>query len=61
MRRVCLVILAAVFFLPAGAQAATPKWLKTALSELPQLSVKAAAPMTGYSRAKFGPAWEVVM
>ncbi len=61
MRRVCLVILAAVFSVPAGAQAATtPKWLKKALSELPQLSVKAAAPMTGYSRAKFGPAWEDV-
>jgi hypothetical protein len=62
MRRVCLVILAMVLCLPVAGAAASgaPAWLKLALTDLPQLQVKPALPMTGYSRAKFGPAWEDV-
>jgi hypothetical protein len=60
MRRVaCLVALAASLCLPASGVAAsdTPAWLALAAKQLPQLKVKAAAPMTGYSREKFGSAW----
>jgi hypothetical protein len=63
MRRiVSLAAFAAILCLPAGAGAASgaPPWLKLAKTELPQLRVAPAAPMIGYSRAKFGPAWEDV-
>lgn len=62
-RTACLAALAAALCLPAaGAAAATraPGWLKLARTELPQLRVESPAPMTGYSRAKFGPAWSDV-
>src|SRR5438132_899860 len=61
-RAVCLIVLAAVWGLTAVGIAAssTPAWLKLAVKELPQLQVKAPAPMTGYSRAMFGPAWQDV-
>lgn len=57
-RSVCLAALSAILCLPAGAGAASgaPPWLKLAKTELPQLRVAPAAPMTGYSRTKFGPA-----
>ncbi|MEP7336079.1 MAG: HNH endonuclease family protein, partial [Actinomycetota bacterium] len=38
----------------------TPRWVGTAINRLAKLAVKPAAPMTGYSRAKFGPAWQDV-
>jgi hypothetical protein len=63
MRRACsLAALAAILCLPAGAAAVTraPGWLKLARTELPQLRIEAPGPMTGYSRAKFGPAWSDV-
>ena len=39
---------------------ATPRWVTTAKQRLAKLEVKQAGSMTGYSRAKFGPAWEDV-
>jgi Protein of unknown function (DUF1524) len=39
---------------------ATPKWVTTAKQRLTKLEVKQAGSMAGYSRAKFGPAWEDV-
>jgi hypothetical protein len=63
MRRTCCIAaLMAILSLPASAAATTgaPGWLKLARTELPQLRVKALAPMTGYSRARFGPAWSDV-
>jgi hypothetical protein len=63
MRRACsLAALVAILCLPASAAAVTraPGWLKLARTELPQLRVAMPAPMTGYSRAKFGPAWSDV-
>jgi hypothetical protein len=44
----------------ATAAPAVPSWLKLARAELPTLLVKPAAPMKGYARAKFGPAWQDV-
>lgn len=47
--------------LAATAQrAATPGWVTTAKQRLSKLDVKAAGSMTGYSRLKFGKAWEDV-
>jgi hypothetical protein len=57
-----LAACAALLCVPASAAATSgyPPWLKLATTELQQLRVEAAAPMTGYSRAKFGPAWSDV-
>jgi hypothetical protein len=63
MRRVAsLAILAAILCLPAAGHAATStkSWLSVADAQLPELQVEAPGPMTGYSRAKFGPAWHDV-
>jgi Protein of unknown function (DUF1524) len=43
----------------AGASAA-PRWVTTAKQRLARLEVKSAGLMSGYSRSKFGPAWEDV-
>jgi len=64
-RAVCFIALAAVLCLPAAAASgtsasSTSAWLKLAIKQLPLLQVKPAAPMTGYSRARFGPAWDDV-
>jgi hypothetical protein len=61
-RAACLAALTAILCLPASGAAAAgkPAWLKLALQELPQLRVQPAAAMTGYSRDRFGPAWEDV-
>ena len=40
-----------------SASTAPPRWVRTALRQLARLPVKAPVPMTGYSRARFGPAW----
>lgn len=37
-----------------------PGWLQSARLQLAHLPVRAAAPMTGYSREQFGPAWQDV-
>ena len=63
MRRVALLaILAAILCVPAAGSAATSakSWLSVAAAQLPELQVATAGPMTGYSRAKFGPAWQDV-
>ena len=55
-----IAVLAALALLPAAAsanRASTPAWVATAKQRLAKLDTKAAASMTGYSRAKFGPAW----
>jgi hypothetical protein len=39
---------------------ASPQWVTVAKQRLSQLEAKPSASMTGYSRAKFGPAWEDV-
>lgn len=39
---------------------ATPGWVATATERLSKLKVKTASSMSGYSRAKFGPAWQDV-
>lgn len=39
---------------------ATPAAAGTALAQLATLAVKGRAPMTGYSRAQFGPAWPTI-
>jgi hypothetical protein len=64
-RAVFFVALAAALCLPAAAASipsgpSTSAWLKLAIKQLPQLQVKPAASMTGYSRARFGPAWDDV-
>jgi hypothetical protein len=35
----------------------TPRWIRTAVNRLAKLPVEPAGTMTGYARAKFGPAW----
>ncbi len=40
--------------------AATPTWVKAAKQRLAKLDVKSASSMSGYSRARFGPAWQDV-
>jgi hypothetical protein len=57
-----VLALVAILCLPTAGAAATkkPAWLRLAVVQLPQLKVKAAAPMTGYSRDRFGPAWDDV-
>jgi hypothetical protein len=40
--------------------AATPKWVTTAKQRLARLDVREPGSMVGYSRAKFGRAWEDV-
>jgi len=37
-----------------------PRWVRTAVNRLAKLPVAPAGPMTGYSRAKFGRAWQDV-
>lgn len=39
---------------------AAPAWVTTATQRLSTLDVNSAGPMSGYSRAKFGPAWQDV-
>lgn len=39
---------------------ASPKWVKTAKTRLLKLDERAPASMSGYSRSRFGPAWEDV-
>jgi hypothetical protein len=51
---------ACLLSLPLGASAARPAWLSLALKQLSQLAVKPAGSMKGYSRARFGPAWQDV-
>ena len=63
--RVLAVALAAIAIvaLPAAATAqaaAPPAWVTTAKAQLAKLTVKPAAPMTGYDRDKFGDPWEDV-
>jgi hypothetical protein len=43
-----------------AARTATAGWVETAKQRLSHLDVKAAGPMSSYSRAKFGPAWQDV-
>jgi hypothetical protein len=38
----------------------TPKWVTTAKQRLAKLEVRESGSMTGYTRGKFGPAWEDV-
>jgi hypothetical protein len=55
-----LAIVLSLLVLPAAAsanRASTPAWVTTAKQRLSNLETKAAASMSGYSRAKFGPAW----
>ena len=50
----------AIAAVPAAAtarDAAPPAWVTTAKAQLAKLTVKAAAPMTGYDRDKFGEPW----
>jgi Protein of unknown function (DUF1524) len=57
--RVAVCALAAALLLSAAPAAASgpPKWLATARAELPNLKVKAALSMRGYSREQFGTPW----
>ncbi|MET0938023.1 MAG: HNH endonuclease family protein [Gaiellaceae bacterium] len=58
-----LVVLAGAALTASHSEArssATPKWVTAAKQRLDKLEVKQAGSMTGYSRAKFGPAWEDV-
>ena len=41
-------------------EAAPPAWVTKAKTQLAHLTVRPAAPMTGYSRDKFGDPWEDV-
>jgi hypothetical protein len=67
-RALALVVIAAVCLGSAASTASsspavrdtTPRWVRTAINRLAKLVVTPAAPMTGYSRAKFGPAWQDV-
>jgi hypothetical protein len=43
-----------------SASTSVPRWVRTAVNRLAKLPVEPAGPMTGYSRAKFGPAWQDV-
>jgi hypothetical protein len=56
----CLGSAASTASSSAAARDATPRFVRTAINRLAKLVVKPAAPMTGYSRAKFGPAWQDV-
>jgi hypothetical protein len=62
-----LVLFAAVLVLSAGSGSASageavkqPRWLETALRQLPRLAVHRAGTMKDYSREQFGPAWKDV-
>jgi hypothetical protein len=60
---ISLVVLGGVALTASHSQArssATPTWVTAAQQRLAKLEVKQAGAMTGYSRAKFGPAWEDV-
>jgi hypothetical protein len=43
-----------------GSSSSVPRWVRTALNRLAKLPVAPAGTMTGYSRAKFGRAWQDV-
>src|SRR5580765_4596757 len=43
-----------------SASTSVPRWVRTAVNRLAKLPVAPAGPMTGYSRARFGPAWQDV-
>ena len=57
-----MTAVAAILCLPASGVAASsaPAWVKLAVKQLQQLHVRPAAPMNGYSRERFGPAWDDV-
>jgi hypothetical protein len=66
VRRLLVALTIAVFLLGGTALAtshtlarssAPPAWVQTAKQRLSSLETKSAASMSGYSRAKFGPAW----
>ena len=64
-RWLAVVALVALLLVPAsaarpaalGAPSASPAWVTTAKQRLSKLDTKAAASLSGYSRAQFGPAW----
>jgi hypothetical protein len=69
--RLCALVLAVVVALALGAATApsraaptsgssVPRWVRTAVNRLAKLTVAPAGTMTGYSRAKFGRAWQDV-
>ena len=69
MRRVIVALTIVVLVLGGTALAAshfvarpsaTPAWVTAAKQRLSKLDVKSASSMTGYSRDKFGPAWNDV-
>jgi hypothetical protein len=43
-----------------AAASSPPAWVTTAKAQLAELRVRVAAPMVGYDRDKFGPAWKDV-
>ena len=55
-------VLTAVALAPSAPaeRAAPPRYVQTALGQLARLSVHAAGPMAGYTRDRFGSAWEDV-
>src|SRR6478736_2221506 len=66
VKRVLVLAVVAVTFFGAAtapsrsASTSVPRWVRTAVNRLAKLPVAPAGPMTGYSRARFGPAWQDV-
>jgi Protein of unknown function (DUF1524) len=68
LRALVLAVVAAVALGAATApsrsaptpSSSVPRWIRTAVNRLAKLPVEPAGTMTGYSRAKFGPAWQDV-
>ena len=54
---VAAIVIAAAPAVATGRGAAPPVWVITAEARLAKLTMKPAAPMTGYSRDKFGDPW----
>src|SRR3954463_10381114 len=68
--RLCALVLVLVAVVALGAatpsrsaptsSASVPRWVRTAVNRLAKLTIAPAGTMTGYSRARFGPAWQDV-